>query len=210
VTRVRHLGIIPDGGRRWARRSGVSLLESYRVSMARLCAVTETLLAAGVDEISIYLLSKANLRRSAAELEAISIAIDQLLEGMLQLGLSITTAGDLSLVRPELRTAVERAAATPPKMRGRTNLCIAYDPVDEVNAARRASNGDDLFRHLWVTSPVDLVIRTGGAQTLSNFLPLQCAYARIVFRDELFNDLDVDQLVSSVQDHERRELLYGE
>lgn len=210
MTRVRHLGIIPDGGRRWARQSGVSLLESYRLSMARLCEAAGTLFAAGVDEISIYLLSKANLRRSEAELEAISIAIDQLLSGMLQLGPSITAAGDLSLVRPELQAAVETAAATPPKMDRRTNLCIAYDPIDEVNAALRVSNGSDLFRYLWVRTHVDLVVRTGGAQTLSNFLPLQCAYARIVFRDELFNDLGVDQLVGSVQDHERRELLYGE
>ncbi|HEX8442412.1 MAG TPA: undecaprenyl diphosphate synthase family protein [Allosphingosinicella sp.] len=207
---MRHLGIIPDGGRRWARRSGVSLLDSYCLSMARLCEAAGTLFGAGVDEISIYLLSKANLRRSAAELDAISVAIGQLLEGMLQLGPSIAAAGDLSLVRPELRTAVERAAATPPKTDRRTNLCIAHDPIDEVNAARRASDGGDLFRYLWVRTSVDLVVRTGGAQTLSNFLPLQCAYARIVFRDELFNDLSVDGLVDSVRGHERREWLYGE
>lgn len=210
MTQVRHLGIIPDGGRRWAKIHDVTLVRSYRLSMARLCEAAGVLFEHGLQTISIYLLSKANLKRSASEIDAISLAIADLLTELRRLGPAIGIAGDLSLVSEELRENVHRATVANPASPRRVNLCIAYDPTDEIRSARQEAGSGDLLEHLWVVDPIDIVIRTGDAQTLSNFLPLQCAYARIVFRRELFNDLSVEQLINEVRHHEGQELLYGE
>jgi len=210
VRRVHHLGIIPDGGRRWAGLRDISLLQSYRLSMTRLCEATEALFDHGVSTISIYLLSKANLARSQFEVDAISLAIADLLEGLKRSGPVIGLAGDLSLVGEELRVTVGEAILARPPTSKRVNLCIAYDPWDEVRSAHALAGSSNLFEHLWVTEPIDLIIRTGDAQTLSNFLPLQAAYARIVFRSELFNDLNVEDLLGEVKHHEGQRLLYGE
>ena len=210
MTQVHHLGIIPDGGRRWAKIHGVSLVQSYRLSMARLCEAARELFQHGVQTISIYLLSKANLRRPVSEIDSIGLASADLLTGLRRLGPTIAVAGDLSLVGENLWENVRRAIVAEPTISRRINLCIAYDPADEIRSASQVVGSGDVLDHLWVTTPIDLVVRTGDAQTLSNFLPLQCAYARIVFRSELFNDLSLEQLMSEVRHHEGQELLYGE
>ena len=178
--------------------------------MTRLYEAAGRLFEHRLQTISIYLLSKANLSRSASEIEAISLAIADLLTDLQRLGVAIGVAGDLSLVGKELRENVHRVTAAEPASSRRINLCIAYDPMDELRTARQRAGAGDLLEHLWVMDPVDLVIRTGDAQTLSNFLPLQCAYARIAFRSELFNDISLEQMMDEVRHHEGQELLYGE
>jgi len=63
---------------------------------------------------------------------------------------------------------------------------------------------------LWVPEEVDLIVRSGGAETLSQFLPLQAAYARMAFLPSLFNDLTVGRVLDVVTEHERLTLLHGE
>jgi undecaprenyl diphosphate synthase len=209
VSAVCHLGIIPDGGRRWAQIHHVDLTTSYRLSMKRLCQLAEYGFANGLQELSIYLLSKANLKRAASEIDAIGVAICELLAMLGKLDIRVAIAGDLSLVSVELQQALQYVSAS--AVTGHSvNLCIAYDPLDELHHASSQAGGGELFPHLWVKTPIDLVIRTGDAQSLSNFLPLQCAYARIVFRHELFNDVSVDELLDDVHNHQSRSFLYGE
>ena len=74
-------------------------------------------------------------------------------------------------------------------------LCFAYDPFDEVEHALLSRKGDDpLANHFWIPEPLDLVIRTGDANLISNFLPLQSGFARLYFTGELFNDLAIEQV----------------
>lgn len=209
MTAVRHLGVIPDGGRRWARLNQVSLVESYRLSMKRLSQLAEAGFGNGLQELSIYLLSKANLKRPQSEIDAICLAILDLLTDLRRIDAAVVVAGDQTLLGEDLEHSLRSAART--SARGaRVNLCIAYDPMDELRFAQMRAASGDLFAHLWVANPIDLVIRTGDAQTLSNFLPLQCAYARIVFHRELFNDLSLEQLMDDIRHHEGQKLLYGE
>ena len=93
-------------------------------------------------------------------------------------------------------------------------LCLAYDPFDELCQAalkqRPWQSKQDVLRDLWVPKEIDLVLRTGGAITLSQFLPIQTSYSRIVFLEKLFNDTTVEEVLRFITDHEERELLYGE
>lgn len=218
MAKVEHLGIIPDGSRRWAHREKIDLTPSYRLAMKKLLEILSLSYDRGVNAVSVFLLSKANLKRSADDLDAVAIAEEELLAGMLPslvqaFSLSVQFAGLLEIAPERIQAGARKLLsglqASPLSRTRRLYLCIAYDPLDEM-ASAGPNFGSAGIRSLWVPEPINLVIRTGGAITLSNFLPIQCGYARIVFRDELFNDFSPETLLQLLQEHEELHLKFGE
>jgi undecaprenyl diphosphate synthase len=217
--KVRHFGLIPDGGRRWACRQGVSLGESYSLSFEKIGEFAEEFFQSGGHCLSIYLLSKANLARKREELNAVGEAEIRFLQGAVtrltnRFSVEVGIAGYDDLLPEPLRTAVKELPRASPSGDFRLFLCLAYDPFDELihaaNSLRElVVTKENLLSALWVPEEVDLVVRTGGAVTLSNFLPLQCAYARIVFMDRLFNDVGKGELMQAIREHEAMDLKYG-
>ena len=111
-------------------------------------------------------------------------------------GIKIVMAGNRDILPPGLRHLVEKVEALSSDHQGaQLNLLIAYDPWDELTEAlNRCPEPSRISRYLQVSTPVDLIIRTGGAPLLSNFLPLQSGFARFYYVDKLFNDFTVDDL----------------
>jgi undecaprenyl diphosphate synthase len=60
--------------------------------------------------------------------------------------------------------------------------------MEIIEAFNRSGTPELFYKHLAVSNPVDLIIRTGGANVMSGFLPLQSGFARLYFTDTLFND----------------------
>lgn len=218
VGRIRHVGIIPDGGRRWALRRGMPLVDAYAVSMGKLQECLDAFYAHGVSSVSIYMLSKLNLQRAAEDLAAVDVAESLFLETVVpaaseRWALTVRIAGDLAPVPRRLRDAALSAHATAEGSERNLFLCVGYDPYDELLRARGFGRNwqskEEILADLWVSEEVDLVIRTGGALTLSNFLPLQAGYARTVFLEELFNDTTSEQFLEIVRDQESRRFLFG-
>ena len=69
-----------------------------------------------------------------------------------------------------------------------------------MQAIANSHSYDRFYRFLQVTTPVDLIIRPGGTQLLSNFLPLQSGFARLFFSDKLFNDFTLEDLQCVLDD----------
>jgi undecaprenyl diphosphate synthase len=186
---VTHLGIIPDGGRRWAQLRNIPLLESYRYSMSKLSAYTHGAFSHGTNAVSLYLLSKHNLKRTQAELAAVYTAESEFISSCLaNLDARIIIAGNLTLVSSEFAEVARQAER---ETRGRQNtlfLCIAYDPQDELLSAITADlpkTTGSLVDALWVNAKLDIVIRTGGAKCLSDFypfnLPMPVSYSSMTY-----------------------------
>lgn len=211
-----HVGIIPDGGRRWARTHHCPLGESYLKSGRLITNIAAALFGKGVREISIYIASTLNFKREPAELDPVLRIVESSLHNEIASlaklhKLKVVVAGNSGMIpetlRKEIRSIEEQ---TSDHQAGRLNLLLAYDSVEEIIEANKKSTEQYPFlNHLWITSPVDLIIRSGGAQLLSNFLPLQSAWARLYFTPELFNDLTVDDILGILSDFEKIERKFG-
>lgn len=213
----RHLAIIPDGTRRWASEHGAELESSYRRALRRLTNVIHHAYERGVAAISVYLLSRDNMQRPrdqlrpvyAAERDFLRAAFDEIADPY---DVRVTIAGELALLPGDFREAAfALKQATREKTQRRLYLCIAYDPADEIAHALAnywpVGTFDELVSKLWVSEPVDAVIRTGHAQRLSKCLPLQSAYAELFFFPLLFNDFTpahVDEVLDGYARANRR------
>lgn len=212
----RHVGIIPDGGRRWARIHGCSLHESYRVSTSKLLTFCGHLYARGVSTISIYGSSSQNFARSPDEVRAFcevtaefcgTLAGDFAREYQTR----IRGVGVRRMLPDYLREAVERTeAATADYSATELNILLAHSPFEEIaDALRLAPTPEDWLDHLWIKTPANVIIRTGGANLLSNFLLLQAGFAHIYFLNALMNDIGVSDLDSALSSYAGIERVYG-
>lgn len=186
--KLEHVGIIPDGGRRWARAHCVPLVDAYRTSLCRLCFWIDAAVEFGACEVSVYLLSRQNLKRSPDELDALHEALPSFTETLVALGSpTVRLVGRDTYLTPTQRQAwtllPSGGAAT-----FRVNVLRAYDAWDELELARAADPAAS--RPLLVERPVDVVLRTAGGSLLSGFLPLQSRYALLCVSPRLFNDVE--------------------
>lgn len=201
-----HVGLIPDGMRRWAKTNGTTLAEAYLRGAEKVADILVRLQQNGVRTVSVYNLSRANLARSDAELTPIYDASVQFFTTFLPARFdpstcSVRVHGDRSLLpEPYLAAANDIEEA----MHGdgfRINMLAAYDAGDELRAAhaRAQHDGTDITTAFDI-GDVDLIIRTTPEQLLSGFLPMQSQYAMLVFLSTALNDLDdrsIDELIAN-------------
>lgn len=198
MAELRHLGIIPDGTRRWARRERMPLKDAYLKALASLCDYACDAYGLGTSSVSLYLLSKPNLVRGPADMdpyvEAGRVLLTEMLPALCQKAGAIPLlAGESDLLPAGLQRPMEDLLSRGGEGERRLYLCAPYDPEAELRLAARQWCENDCSGSprdfMWVPEALDLVIRTGGAVTLSDFLPLQAGYAQILFLPQLFNDL---------------------
>jgi undecaprenyl diphosphate synthase len=195
-----HVGIIPDGNRRWAAARSQPKSQGYAAGILpglRLLSLCRQL---GIGEISVYGFTKENARRPADQVRAFREACVALCLEVVATGAAVLVIGD------------SESAAFPDELR-----CFAG----------RRSNGDIRFNLLlnygwqWDSSGlpgrlrsagasrVDLVVRWGGQHRLSGFLPIQCAYADIYVVDALWPDMRETELVDALRWYEKQDVTLG-
>ena len=213
-----HIGLIPDGTRRWAQVNGVSLTESYYISTRKIAEHIEFLFGYGIKTISLYHSTYQNiLNRSNEELkpikDATALFCNQYLIGIInRFHTKVLVKGHLDVIPNEVKKIIDQIPVVS-ESSAETELyvLIAYNPLEEVlNAARSSKGNGNFIECLWVPKPLDLVIRTGGAALLSNFLPLQAGYARLYFLDKLFNDVDLEDYKKILHSFQELTRKYGE
>lgn len=207
--KVGHLGIIPDGARRWAKQNNTSYDESYRVSMTKLVDIMAAAFSCDVETQTVYMLSKENLARPLADLHAVVDAETHLIGELLpefceRWECTVRHAGVRELLPSSFLEALDALVADAGKNAGQKTrklyLLVAYNPWDELHhAMKTAPEPGEVGNHLWVQESVDLIIRTGYGELLSNFLPLQSGYAELCFLPKYFNDIEIDDVVRAIK-----------
>lgn len=192
--KIKHIGLIPDGARRWATAHDYPLLESYRISSERLLHFIGSSLTLA-DEVSIYLFSRENLGREEHQILLVMEVLDDFVRNMLpelcrSRAARVVHAGLKRYLSANLGQAIEWLCEETRLFESKKiNLLLGYHPLDEIRDACSRTGGQFGIEDFWVSSEVDLVIRTGGGRVmLSNFIPLQCAYSRFYVVEEYFND----------------------
>ena len=210
-----HVGLIPDGLRRWAQVNDTTLTEAYLRGAHKVVEILLALQRNGVDTVSVYNLSRANLGRADDELDAVYAASIQFFTDLIPAAFEPTLCavrlhGDrAALPRPYL-AAAEKLEATMGGSDFHINILAAYDAYDEVlTAAARARDEDCDIASALDIGTVDLVLRTTPEPLLSGFLPLQSQYAQLVFLDTPLNDLTMAQVDDLIADHRRFPQLRG-
>lgn len=213
----RHIGLIPDGTRRWAQKHEQSLAEAYIKAMHKIVQCVEFFFQQGSESVSVYLSSVQNFRRSNEEVETLFQAEAMLCEVLLpnfaeSHDTKVKIAGNKNMLPDYFQNAIYSIVqSTASYSSTQLFLCAAYSPLDEVvHAVKNSNNIDDFINCLWVPEPLDLVIRTSGANLLSNFLPLQVGYARIYTIDKLFNDTEIADFADIIREFKNIARLYGD
>jgi undecaprenyl diphosphate synthase len=212
-----HVGIIPDGGRRWAKAQGCTLQEAYIYTNSHLFQIANFLYQKNVKEISIYLSSIENFKRTDEEMSAYLGIVESALKNEIaslahQRNLVVKISGDRQVFPLSLANEVNSLEkSTLNNTLGRLNLLMGYNPLHEIiQAIKSTTVPENFIRFLSVSTPVDIVFRSGGAPLLSNFLPLQSGYARLCFLNKLFNDLTFKDLEEALTDFANTERKFGE
>ena len=200
-----HVGLIPDGMRRWADANGASLHEAYWLGAEKVVEILLALQRNGAHTVSVYNLSRANLARTNAELDAVYAASLHFFANLLPAHFdpdetAVRLHGDRSLLPDDYVTAAAALERATTGSSFRINVLAAYDAMDELRAAhaRAQAEGCDIGAAFDIPA-VDLVIRTTAEPLLSGFLPLQSQYAELMFLATPLNELtpdDIDDLIA--------------
>lgn len=193
-----HIAILPDGGRRWARTNSATLDQSYSLTIQKLYSISAALLRRHCNHVSILLSTEGNHRhRTADEVRCIADNIRTLVVRCLNEFETETSCTVESFVLPglfgtESIPATIKFAEDPASSR-KLSLFTGYNFQREIGlaidaASRNGKSASEFAEYLWVSRPVDLVVRTGGYSVMSAFLPLMTGYSRLYFLPDLFND----------------------
>ncbi len=226
----RHLAIVMDGNGRWAERRHRPRSFGHREGQKALRATVEFCLRRGIGSLTLFAFSSENWKRPAGEVGALMQlflkALDSEVEELHGHGVRIEFIGDLSAFSPELRERMEKAMQRTAGNRAlNANVAVNYGGAwDIARAARLAAEAVQrgeidpaaIDEHslapyfcLAAQPPVDLFLRTGGEQRISNFLLWQIAYAELVFVDTLWPDVDATALQGALDEFARRERRFG-
>ena len=232
----RHIAVLCDGNRRWARELGHDdVAYGYRAGAEKIAEMLRWCADAGIEMATVYLLSTENLQRDADELASLIEIITDVVEEICAPAnqWSVRTVGDLELIGEEparrLREAVESTNRTATTGSFHVNVAVGYGGRQEIVDAVRAllskelANGatgeqlidavtaEGISENLYTSGQPDpdLVIRTSGEQRLSGFLLWQSAYSEMWFTEAYWPEFRRVDFLRALRDYSARHRRYG-
>jgi undecaprenyl diphosphate synthase len=220
----RHVAIIMDGNRRWARGRGASELEGHAAGVEAIREVLRHAVRRGIPVLTLYAFSRENWARNDDEVVGLFGLLEQAIRSetdeLRAQGVRVRLLGRLGELPAATRASIESAlAATADGGRLVLNIAFNYagrtELVDAVRDVVRAGIPAEAIDEATIAAALytaglpdpDLVIRTGGEQRLSNFLIWQSAYAELLTTETLWPDFgpgDLDDALAEFASRTRR------
>lgn len=224
-----HLGIIPDGSRRWARMKGIKNYDGRQSGEAVERIVRHVFEKCPVvSDLSIWALSTENLGRSAKDKQLVYELLENYMKVLLlsdlvkEKAVKVNVVGSrLGEMPPAGRELTQDVMARTKDCTGKTlNICFGYGGREEIlNAVMESSKWlrknpliaklhQNVFeKFLLIPKPLDILIRTGGERRLSGFMLYQVEYAELFFTDTLWPDFsrkELDRILLKFSERDRR------
>ncbi len=209
----KHIGIIPDGNRRWSVKNGLSKENGYEnglepgLKLYRLCKEL------GVDEITYYGFTTDNTRRPKEQTEAFSKATVDAVNMLLNEDAELLVIGNANspMFPEELkpytnRTNIGRGGI---KVNFLVNYGWYWDLLDLASA--KDLNKNNIYNHIQSrdVSRIDLIIRWGGRRRLSGFLPVQSIYSDFYVLDDYWPDFNEEHIFEALKWHNQQDVTLG-
>lgn len=224
-----HVAIVMDGNGRWAARRGLPRLAGHRAGVAALRRIVERASDVGIRRLTVYAFSSDNWKRPAAEVAGVfwlCRAFLRLETARLRArGARLQVIGRRDRLARSVLREIEKAELATATGRG-LDLFVAIDYSSRQAIARAAvaavarldpetcptpeGYAGDMERRLSAAGDdVDLLIRAGGEQRLSDFLLWESAYAELYFTDRMWPDFNEADLDAALAEFRRRERRFG-
>jgi len=222
-----HAAIIMDGNGRWATARGLPRLAGHRAGAGAVRRAVESARRLGIGTLTLYAFSSDNWRRPAEETGGLMQLFEQHLKAeatkCLEQGVRISVLGRRDRLGAPLVRAIESAERiTASAWELWLRIAVDYSSRDSILRASERVRGKapvsrDQFAallaeasHSQTGAPdVDLLIRTGGEQRLSDFLLWECAYAELFFLPKLWPDFQAADLEACLADFHSRNRRFG-
>ncbi|HET6362078.1 MAG TPA: polyprenyl diphosphate synthase [Gemmatimonadota bacterium] len=222
-----HVAINMDGNGRWALVRGRPRHEGHVAGAAAVRRTVESAPALGITTLTLYAFSSDNWRRPRGEVDNLMLLLQKYLDSecahLKEKGVRLSVIGRRDRIPNSLgRSIVQVEERTSEGTTLHLRVAIDYSAREALLAAAgRVAMGTPPTRHAFEqslyeaihapggTRDVDLLIRTGGEQRLSDFLLWESAYAELYFTDVLWPDFSGADLASAVQAFAARDRRYG-
>ena len=228
----KHIGLIHDGHRRYARRENLLSYEvSYKIGMVRFKECLSWCDELGIDYVTSWLLSKENLSRPEEELEPYFIVLNELFEELLIDDLvdnfKIQFIGSIDLLPDYLKETINKLQQVRAGGEKTITIALGYGGRQEILDAIKSLvienkekdleelieeiNDEQIREHLYLPDApdIDLIIRTSGESRLSGFLLWQSAYSEFVFQDVYWPEFRKIDFLRCLREYIQRERRFG-
>ncbi len=220
----KHIAIIMDGNRRWAKLRGLSEIDGHRKGVEALIETVEEAGNLGVKYLTVFALSTENYKNRTNEeigglLKLLGEGAKKHVPYLKKKGVRLNCFGDLkSLPTPTQMIIKKVMKELSGGNRGVLSIAVNYGGRDELlrAAEKVVEEGlkftEGVFESKLYTKGLpdpDLVIRTGGQKRISNFLLWQISYSELYFTDTLWPDFGKAQLKKALKDFELRKRNFG-
>lgn len=222
MTTLKHLGIIADGNRRWAKAQGLPSIEGHKKGLETIKELVGAAAKAGIEYLTFYVFSTENWGRSADEVGYImKLAETRILkyaEELAQNNARLLVLGAKTKISPTLATVIEKAEKLTAECTGITVcFCFNYGGEQEIADAAKiaASEGEitpaAIRKHLYhpEVPDIDMVVRTSGEERISGFMLWRSSYAELMFIKKFFPEMGAADIDGILREYESRSRRFG-
>ncbi len=220
---LNHVAVIMDGNRRWAREHGFSMQQGHRAGMERLLDLLPMLHETDISMVTVYAFSKANWQRAKSEVDHIfSLAVEafrRFAPICIANDVRVEVIGRRDRLPKMVRCCIKEAIQKTHKGQRVLRVALDYSARESLLQAAHRCQGESEaeFSRLigevqhsgGPDTGVDLLIRTGKEQRLSDFLLWECAFAELYFPDVYWPDFSLQEFQSAIRWFESRGRRFG-
>lgn len=223
MAELRHLGVICDGNRRWAKEKGLPTFKGHEKGLSVIEEMVDAADNAGIPFISFYVFSTENWNRTAEEvgylMKLIEVKVMGLAKKMKARNGKMVILGSKKKVDPKLMTMLEKAEKLTEDCTGITvGICFNYGGELEIAEAATIAAEEDgeitpetIRKHLYHPEipDVDMVVRTSGEERISGFMLWRSSYAEFFFMKKYFPDIVPEDMNLIIKEYENRHRRFG-
>ena len=225
----KHIAIIMDGNRRWAKSNKHPILTAYEKGLETLLNTVNNLIKLKIKYLTVFGFSTENWTRSKKEISFLIKLFDKFLDKAISESefkdIRIKFIGDLNVFGAQIKEKTSLLSNLTNKKKNFTlTIAVNYGGQQEIflavkniiseysnNNTPNLSNLDDFERYLfnYNVPNIDLLIRTGGEKRLSNFVLWHLAYTELIFLNQMWPDFNYNLLNNSVNEFISRKRNFG-